>query len=135
MNQNVNLDHLNLTVNNFAESVDWYNRVFGFELVERGVDDDGPWGILRSGDSMLCVYECPKRKQLEDGDSGGYHQILHFGLRISDRKAWEETLQKENIETRYGGPVRYPHSTSWYITDPTGYMIEVALWEPDGVRF
>ena len=30
------LDHLNLTVNNLAESVAWYARVLGFELVEQG---------------------------------------------------------------------------------------------------
>jgi catechol 2,3-dioxygenase-like lactoylglutathione lyase family enzyme len=134
--EKVSLDHLNLTVKNFAESVAWYGRVFGFELVEEGMDDDGPWGILRSGDSMLCIYESPKRTLLEDdGESGAYHQIYHFGLRITDRKAWEETVKKENLETYYGSPVRYPHSQSWYITDPTGYMIEVALWGAEGVRF
>jgi catechol 2,3-dioxygenase-like lactoylglutathione lyase family enzyme len=34
-----NLDHLNLSVNNFDETVEWYNKIFGFKLVEQGVQD------------------------------------------------------------------------------------------------
>jgi catechol 2,3-dioxygenase-like lactoylglutathione lyase family enzyme len=127
------LDHLNLTVRNFEESVAWYGKVFGFSLVEQGVEDDGPWGILRSGDSMLCIYESPGLK--EPNESEDSYQIYHFGLRVRDRQAWEETVKREKLETYYGSPVRYPHSLSWYITDPTGYMIEVALWKGDSVAF
>jgi len=84
---------------------------------------------------MLCIYESPGRTLLEDeGESGAYHQIYHFGLRIRDRKAWEQTVSREKLETYYGSPVRYPHSHSWYVTDPTGHMIEVALWDAE-VRF
>jgi hypothetical protein len=65
----------------------------------------------------------------------GLHGINHFGLRITDEKAWQRTLAAENIEVLYDGPVRWPHSTSWYILDPTGWEIEVALWDKDTVAF
>jgi catechol 2,3-dioxygenase-like lactoylglutathione lyase family enzyme len=133
--ESVALDHLNLTVNNFSKTVAWYQRVFGFSLVEEGIEDDGPWGILRNGDSMLCIYESPKRAVLSDADSERFHQIYHFGLRIKNRRVWEETLKRENLETFYNSPLKYPHSLSWYITDPTGYMIEVALWNDGQVKF
>ena len=130
------LDHLNLTVRNFEETVAWYGGIFGFELVEKGIEDDGPWGILKNGDSMLCIYENRNRVAINsDPSAERFHQIYHFGLRISDPTSWENALKSEALRTHYGSPIRYPHSTSWYVTDPTGYMIEVALWDNDLVRF
>jgi len=132
-----NLDHLNLTVADFDESVEWYGRVFGFVLVEQDVQEGVRWGVIRSGDTMLCVYEYRDCK-LEDRFAMrqmGLHGINHFGLRITDRESWEATIAGENLEVLYGGPVSWPHSISWYVKDPTGWEIEVALWNDDQVSF
>ncbi|MHC4934280.1 MAG: VOC family protein [Planctomycetota bacterium] len=131
------LDHLNLSVQSFPETADWYGRVFGFEVVEDKVDRGMRWGVIRSGDAMLCIYEHPELG-FEGSDEirdRGLHGINHFGLRITDRESWEETVKREGIEVNYGGPVRWPHSTAWYVSDPTGYEIEVALWDDDEARF
>jgi catechol 2,3-dioxygenase-like lactoylglutathione lyase family enzyme len=131
------LDHLNLTVRNFAETAEWYSRVFGFRIVERGVRQGRVWGVLRSGEALLCIYENPQRAFL-DGDElehRALHGVNHFSLRIEDETAWEATVIRENLKLGYGGAVRYPHSTSWYVTDPTGYEIEVVRWDADQVRF
>ncbi|MBZ0274319.1 VOC family protein [bacterium] len=133
-----NLDHLNLSVADFDETVDWYHRVFGFDLVEKKTMDDGTvWGVIRCGDAMLCVYEHPERTHMSSDEmaDSGVHGVAHFGLRITDRAAWEETIKRENIEVEYGGAVRWPHSHAWYITDPTGYEIEVVLWDDNQIRF
>ena len=102
------LDHLNLTVRDFEETAAWYGRVFGFEVVERETDAHGrPWGVLRAGDALLCVYEHPEFR-FEDSDARrgrGAHGINHFGLRIADRAAWEATMEREGIRPEYGGPV------------------------------
>ena len=129
-----NVDHLNLSVRSFGESAEWYGRVFGFEVVEEGLYNGAPWGVLRSEDAMLCIYEHPDYGEVSRSGTGGRHGINHFGLRITDRKAWEETVEREKIPVLYDGEVHWPHSSSWYITDPTGYEIEVALWE-DGPKF
>lgn len=129
------LDHINLSVKNFEETVQWYKDVFDFELVEQGTRFGRRWGILKNGDSMICFGEAPKKKELTDEVYEEYHGINHFGLRITDRKAWEDTVKKYSIKTYYASPVNYPHSTSWYILDPTGHEIEVALWDNDEVRF
>ncbi|MBY0472502.1 VOC family protein [bacterium] len=129
------LDHLNLTVRNFEEAANWYGKVFGFRVVEQGLDDGRPWGVLRSGDSMLCIYENPGLAVPRDEDSEKFYKIYHFGLRIQNREVWEKTLREHRLATYYGSPLKYPHSTSWYVTDPTGHMIEVALWDNDQVRF
>ena len=128
------LDHLNMSVADLAASEDWYGRVFGFERVEGGTYDGRPWAILRAGEALLCLYEHPERRA-PDPEEHGHHGLSHFGLRITDRRAWEETVAREKVEVGYGGEHRWPHSTAWYVTDPTGYEIEVALWDGDRVRF
>src|SRR3989344_6735101 len=99
------LEHLNLTVSDFRGSVDWYGRVFGFTLVEEGLTPEGhPWGILRSGNSMLCIYEDKKRRPLIEGNAGdeAAHRAFHFGLRIRDRADWEATVAREKVHVAYG---------------------------------
>ena len=131
------LDHLNLTVSNLEISIVWYAKIFGFNVVERGVRDSGPWAIIRSGDALLCIYEDPTRLSPSrfrlDGQER--HVIYHFGLRITDREAWLSTVKDNNLELEFGGENKYPHSSSWYVADPTGYSIEVALWNENIIRF
>ena len=61
--------------------------------------------------------------------------IYHMGFRITDREAWLAQVRAHNLEFDHGGEHRYPHSSSWYVSDPTGYSIEVVLWDDDRIRF
>ena len=131
------LDHLNLTVRSLEESVNWYRRLFGFEVVEKGIGDYGPWSIVRSGEAMLCIYEQQNRGQ---ADRCGYHdsvdhRINHVGFRISDRASWEESIRENDVDVLFGGPTHWPNSLSWYVMDPNGYQIEVVLWEDGQISF
>ncbi len=129
------IDHLNITVHSFAETAAWYGRVFGFEIVEKGDSEKwGPWGVLRSGDAMLCIYERPEHR-FEDVRAQGIHGVAHFGLRVSDRAEWEATIERESVTVSYGGPINNPHSTAWYVNDPTGWEIEVTYWNNDTIAF
>jgi catechol 2,3-dioxygenase-like lactoylglutathione lyase family enzyme len=131
------LDHLNMSVTSFDETADWYRRVLGFEKVEEGVQNGVRWGVLRAGDAMLCVYDHPTRHAITDAEQAAMklHTVDHFGLRITNRAAWEATVAREQVTVHYGGAVEWPHSTAWYIEDPSGHWIEVALWKDDTVRF
>lgn len=127
------LDHLNFTVNSFAETAEWYKKIFGFEIVEQGLNESKkPWGILRNGDAMLAITENDKKK-VDESDE--FHRIYHFGLRITDKEDWEQKLKEYKLKTYFGTPVRYPHSYSWYVKDPTGNTIEVVHWDDDEIRF
>ena len=133
MKQQIKFDHLNLTVNNFEKTKSWYKKIFNFQLVEQGVNSEGlPWGILKSGDQMLVISETPIRKQY---DGNKYHKINHFSFRIDNQNEWEEILKKYNLETYYQSPVHYPNSTSWYVQDPSGYQIEISIWNNNKVVF
>ena len=131
------LDHINMTVRDFDQTVDWYRRVFDFELVEEDTSDEVRWGVIRSGEALLCIYEAPDREHLDRFElrDRGLHGMAHFGLRITNEEAWLETVDQEKIEVLYGGEIAWPHSRSWYIKDPTGYEIEVALWDEDRIAF
>ena len=131
------LDHLNMTVANLSESIVWYHDVFGFDVKERGVRNGTPWAIIQSGEAILCMYEDASRSGPQQflKRGGDAHTIYHFGLRITDRDAWLEKIAAYDLELEYGGEVDYPHSKSWYVFDPTGFGIEVALWNEDEIRF
>ena len=131
------LDHLNLTVADLEETISWYGKVFGFTVVERGQREVGPWAIIRSGEATLCIYEDRGRvKPLRFGNGEtDRHVIYHLGLRITDREAWLKQVATFNLELEHGGECRYPHSYSWYVSDPTGYSIEVVAWDNDEITF
>lgn len=127
------LDHLNFSVSNLEESVDWYQRLFGFEQVERGASMGVPYSIIKSGDAMLCMYEHPDRRSAASVPDG-VHRAAHIGFRITDGDSWEALMEAEEVLLDYG-PTDYPHSKSWYVRDPSGYQIEVVLWKDDQIRF
>jgi lactoylglutathione lyase len=128
------LDHLNLTVRNLEETEDFYGRLFGFEVMERGLHEGARWAILKSGDAMLCCYEHADFESIRPRVAS-VHGVNHLALRITDRVAWEAVLAAEHPELLYGGITAWRYSTAWYVADPSGYEIEVALWNDDIVRF
>ncbi len=129
------LDHLNMSVINFDETVDWYARVFGFELVEKSTLNGRTWGVIKSGDALLCIYEWPDREMasVSTMGPGKHYGIAHYGLRITDAEAWEATMEREGVAV--DDVVDWDYSKSWYLKDPTGYQIEVAFWNDDRIAF
>jgi hypothetical protein len=93
--------------------------------------------VICGGEAMLCIYE---RKDLQFLDrfgvqDKGLHAVSHFALRIDDVEAWEATIEREKVDVIYDGEVEWPRSRSWYVTDPTGYEVEVVAWNNDSISF
>lgn len=123
----IKLDHINLSVTNLQQSIEWYKKIFGFELVEAGTTSLGiQWGIVAFDDTMICMTEYSERTLADQFDDKSVHQIYHFGLRISDANQWRNIIQENNLKLYYGGEIAYPSSKSWYIHDPSGHEIEVS---------
>ncbi len=131
------IDHINLTVGDYEKTKSFYEELFGFEAVEEGIREDNgkKWGILKLGESTIAL--SGKDANLKDAteSEGIFHRINHFGLRIFDRRRWEEKIKKLKIKLYYNSPVEYPHSTSWYINDPNGHEIEVSIWKNNKMIF
>ena len=134
-----NLDHLNLTVRDLAESLRFYSDLFGFEPVERFDPTSGdpyPWVIVRSGEAMLCLYEHPNLATAPRyPEAPIVQEVRHFALRIRDGAAFARLVQERRLPLVFGEPIRWPHSTSYYIEDPTGHQIEVVAWDDDTICF
>lgn len=113
-------DHINLSIKNFAETLDFYKKVFGFQIVEEKEYDGRPYATMGiSGKGFLCLYEA-------DNDFTGNDGINHIGININNYEQVIEQLKKLGIPYKYGGHVNYPHSRSIYIEDPNGIEIEIS---------
>lgn len=117
------IDHINMRVNNLAESIAFYGDVFGFEVKEDHSElAEEPWVILGQKDVVyLCLYEHPDKEQARDA-----LRINHFGLALENFDAAVERLDQLGVEVLYGGAVDWPRSRSLYIRDPSGHEIELA---------
>ena len=123
----IKLDLINLTVSDLQIRIQWYQKVFGFELVESGTTPEGTkWGIVGFNDSMICMTEYSDRTAADKSDDRSVHQIYHFGIRVSDEVAWKQTVQENQLKLYYGGQINYPNSKSWYVHDPSGHEIDVS---------
>lgn len=132
----IKLDHINLTVANLTASIEWYGKVFGFELVESGTTPQGiKWGIIAFNDSMICMTEYGERVAADKVENKSVHQIYHFGIRVSDMELWQQIIQDYKLKLYYGGQIEYPSSKSWYVHDPSGHEIEVSYTAQERLQF
>ncbi|MBD3297653.1 MAG: VOC family protein [candidate division Zixibacteria bacterium] len=116
------IDHINMRVRNLNESIDFYARLFGFEMKEDRRGDQEPWAIIGLKDvAYLCLYEHPGKDIPREGLT-----INHFGLVLADFDEALAKLKEYGVPILYGGPVDWPKSRSIYITDPNGHEIELA---------
>ncbi len=132
----IKLDHINLTVQDMQESIEWYSKIFGFKFVESGIGTrNQPWAIVALNDTMIVMSEYKDRTKADQESETNIHKICHFGLRISESTTWEKTILENKLQLYYGGVVNYPFSRSWYIHDPTGHEIEISHTDGPELRF
>ena len=110
------MDHVNMTVRNLEESVKFYKNLFGFEIKKEQPEDKSK--IIGNDNIKLCLYEDPEMK-LEGG-------IAHFGFHVENFDEIMEICQSLDVKIYYEGPVQFEKSRSIYISDPSGYDIELS---------
>lgn len=124
---NINtIDHLNLNVTNLEESINFYQKIFGFEVKELGLSamSGKEYAIIGlTNKVMLAIYQTNTPIK--------HSNFNHFGVNIENfDEAVESIRQDGSIKINaYGnedGVVRYPNSKSMYIEDPNGYEIELS---------
>lgn len=132
----IKIDHINMSVMNLEESIQWYKNIFGFEKVESGTNPQGrKFAILAFNDNMLALYETKGKENANPTLSDPKHQIFHFGLRVDNLNQWLEKIKEFNLKLNYGTQVEYPHSRSWYVFDPSGHEIEVSWTNGKPLQF
>ncbi len=112
------VDHLNLTVEKYEETLDFYKSLFNMKVFEKGESEYGPYEIIGIPNKLfLCIYKGEKR---------ALGSINHLGVNIIDFDEAIKALTQRGIELHYGGVVEYPKSRSLYIKDPEGNNIELS---------
>lgn len=129
----IRFDHINMSVLNLAESIAFYQKVFGMEVLERGSKPTHDWAIIGRDDTMLAMNEFPDGGRVDGKFSGT--ALEHFGIRVDDEQQWRNIVEKYNLELFYGGINEYPLSRSWYIRDPSGHTIEVSYSQTPSLTF
>jgi catechol 2,3-dioxygenase-like lactoylglutathione lyase family enzyme len=110
------MDHVNMAVKNLDESVEFYKKLFGFEIKKEQPEDKSK--IIGNDNIKLCLYEDPQMKP-----EGG---IAHFGFHVENFDEILEICKSLGVKIYYDGPVQFEKSRSVYISDPSGYDIELS---------
>ena len=110
------MDHVNMTVKNLEESVEFYKKLFGFEVKKEQTEYKSK--IIGNDNIKLCIYEDPEMKP--EG------AIAHFGFHIENFDEVMEACKLFGVKVFYDGPVQFEKSRSIYIEDPSGYDIELS---------
>ena len=109
----VGINHVALEVADVDEALDWYRRIFRFELRGRAGRD---MAFVDMGDQFLAL-GAPRRQPRDD------HR--HFGLVVDDREAVRRALEEVGAEIVPTRGLRF--------RDPWGNSVEVVQY--DEVQF
>lgn len=115
------IDHINLNVSNLNNSIEFYKKVFGFEIHEEGNSpmSGAPYAIIgKSNVGFLAIYE--SKNSLQNS------RVNHLGFNIDNFEEAVNFLKAENVKIADYGVVDYPDSKSVYILDPDENEIELS---------
>lgn len=101
----VGINHLALEVGDIEEALDWYGRLFEFEL--RGRHGDR-MAFIELGDQFIALVA--GRTQPPDGPR-------HFGLVVDDKEAARAALMQAGVEVQSSGSLDF--------RDPGGNHVQV----------
>jgi catechol 2,3-dioxygenase-like lactoylglutathione lyase family enzyme len=105
----VGINHVALEVGDLDEALDWYGRLFEFEL--RG----------RAGDRMAFIDIGDQFIALASGRTQPTDAARHFGLVVDDKEAVRERLRQEGILVQASGSLDF--------TDPWGNHVQVLAYK------
>ena len=130
----IRIQHAGIHVNSYAETYEWYHRVFGFEEMQRnngskknpfagGVFPKMRW--LKLGDFCLEVYEVQNAEPFSLVDFEFSLGVKHINFEIADFAGWLEYVQQFDdveilVNNRYG-----PTAGAVYLKDNNGILVEV----------
>ncbi|TNF68360.1 MAG: lactoylglutathione lyase [Gammaproteobacteria bacterium] len=122
------LAHIMIRVNNLDESIDFYQNIFGMQLLKKtdnqayrytlafiGYGDD-----VNSVTAIELTYNWDK-SEYNHGDAFG-----HLCVEVDDvYESCERIKHQGGVVTREAGPVKGGSSIIAFVKDPNGYQIEL----------
>jgi len=114
-----------LYVESAARSAAFYQRVFGFEVIDfaggEKLDDASRLCAMRAGDrDVLLLF---KRGGTRDTNATGSIHVA-FGIARSDLAAWEKWLAQQGVAIEFRQTWKYG-GEALFFRDPDGHLLEV----------
>jgi catechol 2,3-dioxygenase-like lactoylglutathione lyase family enzyme len=114
-----------LYVESAARSVEFYQRVFGFEVIDHDgadqLDDHTRLCALRAGDrDVLLLF---RKGATPDTDAHGAIHVA-FAIARKDLAAWEAWLAQQGVAIEYRKTWQYG-ADALFFRDPDGHLLEV----------
>jgi lactoylglutathione lyase len=102
----VGINHVALEVGDIEEALEFYGRLFDFELRGRA----GSMAFIDMGDQFIA---------LARGREGGPDRARHFGLVVDDKEAVRRALQEAGVPVQPSGGVdfRDPWGNNFQVVD------------------
>lgn len=120
------IDHVEVFVRDFEESIRWYKRVLGLSVVHRW--DPEPIMIGIEG-TKLALFQAGSGSQAsaEDRHAGNPH--WHRVAWLTDAEGFQRAQQHlKDCGVHFRGPVEHGIAESIYFQDPDGNPLEITYY-------
>jgi methylmalonyl-CoA/ethylmalonyl-CoA epimerase len=132
----ISFHHVGISVPNVDESVAWYQKMFGFEVVLRmnqGADSGMIVTHIKRGNCYIELFQVAGAKPLPDyrRDPSAdlkVHGLAHFAFQVSDVAAATKELRAKGAEIAMG-PVDTPSVAFAFIRDNAGNTFELIQYK------
>ena len=120
--------HTMMRVNDLDESINFYSKMFGMQLLRKSDYPDGKFTLafLGYGDEenntvLELTYNWDQKEKYKLGSAWG-----HIAIGVENIYDFCEELEKNNIViTRKPGPMKHGNTVIAFLEDPNGYQIEL----------
>ncbi len=126
------LHHGGLSVSNLERSMEFYRRVFGFELDTKVTSSDGSLVIvhLKRGNDYLELFchQSPKPMPEHAHDPMSDFAVIgtkHIAFATYQAEQMHAFLRKQKVEGLTGIYENNPHYLYFFLKDPDGIIIEI----------
>ena len=117
------IEHVHIASTDVDRSIDFYRRVFGWEVRHDGTGMFGRCAHVGTDRFYIALSEV---RSVSDG--GGF---MHIGLTTPDLQAFRHRLAEEGVEITEEAD--RPEGAAVYFNDPDGYEYEVVEYRSDYV--
>ncbi|GAA0537596.1 VOC family protein [Paractinoplanes ferrugineus] len=119
--------HVGLNVTDLDRSRAFYTRLFDFETLAEGADDNRRWVFLgRRGDLMLTLWQ--QSETSFSTTTAGLHHLSFQAESLDDLTRAEAVLREAGADFAYDGVVAHSEgaaSGGIFFTDPDGIRLEI----------
>lgn len=121
--------HVGISVPNLEDSIAWYGRMLGFEVVRRVSQDAMTFALLRRGDFHIELFEVadsqpmPEHRRDPTADLG-VHGTKHLAFEVDDARAAAAELEAKGADIALG-PIENERSIFVFVSDNSGNTFEL----------